>query len=81
MLDTAAIEASGVGLRVDVGHPSRWLWVKDKAARATISEEGGCACSLLSDDADWDVIAMACLRCMWLCASPLSVSRNPRCTT
>ena len=25
--------------------------------------------------------AMACLRCMWLGASPSSASRNPRCTT
>ena len=25
--------------------------------------------------------AMACLRCMWLCAAPSSASRNPRLTT
>lgn len=28
-------------------------------ARAVISEEGGCACSLLSDDADWNADAWA----------------------
>jgi hypothetical protein len=54
ILEVAACEASSAGLRVVVGHPSRWPWAKDRPVRATISEEGGCACSLLSDDADWD---------------------------
>ena len=54
ILESAAREASSVGLRVVVGHPSLWSWAKGKPVRATISEEGGCACSLLNDDADWD---------------------------
>jgi hypothetical protein len=54
ILDAAAVEASAAGLRVAVAHPSRWPWANDKPVRAKISEEGGCACSLLSDSADCD---------------------------
>jgi hypothetical protein len=54
VLEAAAVAASSVGLRVDVGHASRWSWAKSKPVRATISEDGGCACSLLSDEADWN---------------------------
>ena len=34
-------------------HPLRWPWAR-QTARAVISEAGGCACSLLSDQADWN---------------------------
>jgi len=53
-LQAAAIIASSVGLRVDVGHASSSPWAKSQPVRATISEDGGCACSLLSDEADWN---------------------------
>lgn len=53
-LVAAASRASSLGLHVEVGHASRWSWAKDKEVRATISEDGGCSCSLLSDDADWN---------------------------
>ena len=47
-------------LRLQVQRPSRWPWATERLTRVTISEEGGCACSLLSDEADWnaDVWAM-----------------------
>jgi hypothetical protein len=54
ILEAAAVEASQSGLRVRVSHPSRWLWANDKTVRASISEERGCACSLLTDSADWN---------------------------
>jgi hypothetical protein len=50
----AARKASATALRVEMEHPPRWPWARETPARATISEEGGCACSLLSDDADWN---------------------------
>ena len=53
-LVAAASQASSVGLHVDVGHPSRWPWAKGQPVRARISEDGSCACSLLSDVADWN---------------------------
>jgi hypothetical protein len=53
-LEQAAREASAVGLKVTVEHPPKPPWARETAARATISERGGCACSLLSDDADWN---------------------------
>lgn len=53
-LDAAAGKASAAGFHVQVSHPSRWPWAKNKPVRARISEEGGCACSLLSDSADWN---------------------------
>jgi hypothetical protein len=40
-------------------HPPRWPWAREAPARAVISEEGGCACSLLGDDADWNADAWA----------------------
>ena len=59
-LESAAIEAASAGgLRVDVNHPSKWPWAKDQPVRATISEEGGCACSLLSDAAEWNAESWA----------------------
>jgi len=53
-LTEAAASASRFGLRVDVEHPSRWPWAQRRPVRATITEDGGCACGLLGDDADWD---------------------------
>lgn len=53
-LEAAAAEAASTGFRVVVDHPSRWPWRRATRVRATISEEGGCACSLLSDAADWN---------------------------
>jgi len=53
-LMSAAATASEFGLRVDVEHPSRWPWAQRRPVRATITEDGGCACGLLSDDADWN---------------------------
>jgi len=54
ILGAAASEASAAGFHVQVSHPSRWPWAKNKPVRARISEEGECACSLLSDSADWN---------------------------
>src|SRR5206468_1112474 len=58
-LTAAAATASGFGLRVDVEHPSRWPWAHRRPVRATITEDGACACGLLSDDADWDAESWA----------------------
>jgi len=49
----AARHASVFGLEVSVAHPQRWPWARDRGARASISSDGSCACSLLTDDADW----------------------------
>lgn len=53
-LSMAAHVASRCGLRVEVEHPSCWSWAESKPARAFITEGGGCACSMLADDADWN---------------------------
>ena len=58
-LEDAARKAAGAGLRVEMEHPPRWPWAGQTPARAVISEEGGCACSLLSDDAEWNADAWA----------------------
>src|SRR5688572_10815065 len=58
-LETAVRRAAVAGLRVELEHPSRWRWGRERPARAVISEAGGCACSLLSDDADWNADAWA----------------------
>lgn len=42
------------GLTLNVEHLPRWPWARDRPVRATISENGTCSCSLLSDDADWN---------------------------
>jgi len=47
----AVRQAAAAGLRVEV---ARWPWAGLRSVRATISENGGCACSLLSDEADWN---------------------------
>src|SRR5687767_133917 len=41
-------------LRIEVEHQSRWPWARKQPVRAVISEDGACACSLLSDGADWN---------------------------
>lgn len=56
-LVAAAGDAVRFGLRIDVEHVSRWPWARQRPVRAKITEEGGCACSLLSDDADWSAPA------------------------
>ena len=53
-LEDASRKAAVGGLRVEMEHPPRWPWARQTPARAVISEEGGCACSLLSDQADWN---------------------------
>jgi len=52
--EAASRQLGADGLRVDVEHLSRWPWAREQPVRAVISEAGGCACSLLSDDADWN---------------------------
>jgi len=56
-LVTAAALASRNGLRVDVEQPLRWLWLRTRPARARLTEDGTCSCSLLADDADWNDVA------------------------
>ena len=58
-LELAARKAAAAGLRVELEHPVRWRWARDRPAKAVISEGHGCACSLLSDDADWNADAWA----------------------
>jgi hypothetical protein len=53
-LERAARAASAKGLCVTVDHAVRWPWARQRALRASISEDAACACSLLSDDADWN---------------------------
>ena len=48
-LTAAAAAASRFGLRVDVEPPSRLPWAQDRPVRASVSEDGGCGCSLLAD--------------------------------
>ena len=58
-LEDAAGKAAAAGLRVEMEHSPRWPWARQSPARAVISEQGGCACSLLSHDADWNADAWA----------------------
>jgi hypothetical protein len=53
----AAARASQHGLRVDVDQPSWWVWARTRSARAKLTEDGSCSCSLLADDADWNDVA------------------------
>ena len=55
----AAERASESGLDVRVAHPPRWSWARNSEAEAVVSEKGGCACSLLSDDADWGAASVS----------------------
>ena len=54
-LNRAAHNAAATGLRVELD-PASVALGSQQTVRAHISEEGGCACSLLSDDADWKII-------------------------
>jgi hypothetical protein len=53
------------GLRVELAAPPwyagllAWRRAQPRRAEASISESGGCACSLLADDADWDAATWA----------------------
>ena len=58
-LEHAARKAAAAGLRVEIEHPPRWPWAREAPARVVLSENGGCACSLLSDQADWNADAWA----------------------
>jgi hypothetical protein len=40
-------------------HAPRWPWARAREAEAVISEAGGCACSLLAEDADWNAESWA----------------------
>jgi hypothetical protein len=50
VLEAAARAASTAGLQVNVAHASRLQSASNRPVRATISEDGGCACSLLTDE-------------------------------
>jgi hypothetical protein len=41
-------------LPLQVAVTRQWPWSRTALVRGSISEEGGCACSLLANDADWD---------------------------
>lgn len=50
------------GLRVELEALPRllpWLWVRRGKTTARVSETGGCACSVLADNADWDAPSWA----------------------
>ena len=53
-LQRASVAMDSSPLRLQVSHLPRWSWATSDDVRAEISEEGGCACSLLADDAEWD---------------------------
>lgn len=53
-LAAAADSASQDGLRVEIARQSRWPWARCRSATAVITEEDGCACSLLNDAASWN---------------------------
>jgi hypothetical protein len=53
-LEEAARAVRGGSFEVEVERPARWPWTAKRAARATISDGSGCACSLLSDEATWE---------------------------
>lgn len=55
----ACRKAGAFGLDIRIEHPPRWPWARERPVRAFISEDGGCACSLLGDDADWKAEAWA----------------------
>jgi hypothetical protein len=52
-LEAAATAASAGGLVVKMVHVSRWPWARQRPARAYVSDGTACACSLLTDRADW----------------------------
>jgi hypothetical protein len=54
MLQELAQGQASAMLRLTVRPAVRWPWTRSTHVEAIISEEGGCSCSLLSDDADWN---------------------------
>ena len=58
-LEAAVHEVSPGDLRVELAHAPRWPWARHGDAEAVVSENGGCACSMLTDQADWDADAWA----------------------
>lgn len=54
LLEAAARSLTPPALRLDVSRAPRWPWVRPTHVQAAVSETGGCACSLLADDAEWD---------------------------
>lgn len=54
LLETLARSLAPSTLRLDVDPPPRLFWMTSTHVQAAVSETGGCACSLLADDADWD---------------------------
>jgi len=53
-LEDVGRSLSAGGLQLHVQHPSRWSWGRSERVRAMVSESGNCACSLLTDAADWE---------------------------
>ena len=53
-LEAAANAASSSGLVVTLAHAPRWPWARQRKARAYVSDGTACACSLLTDQADWN---------------------------
>jgi hypothetical protein len=53
-LEAAARSLPPGALRLHVESISRRPWGRTTIVQGSICEEGGCACSLLTDDADWD---------------------------
>ena len=53
-LETAAASLPASALRLEVRRESRLPWLRERPVQASISEAGGCACSLLTDDAGLD---------------------------
>jgi hypothetical protein len=58
-LEAAMLQVSPGYLRVDLAHLPRWSWARHHDAEAVVSEQGGCACSLLTEEADWGAEAWA----------------------
>jgi hypothetical protein len=53
-LEKAMRMVSPSDLRVELVQAPRWPWARDRDAKLRVSKDGGCACSLLSQDADWN---------------------------
>jgi len=58
-LQSAAQKVEAIGLQMQTTHQPRWRWGRAVPVRAVISEDGGCACGFLNDDADWDAATWA----------------------
>jgi hypothetical protein len=53
-LESAAASLPTSALQMEVRRESRLPSPRERPVRASVSEAGGCACSLLADDANWD---------------------------